>query len=394
MRIKLRSAVVLGTAVVALVALFAGPAWAEAVSADPAAAADTGGGPSLLGRLWRFTGVLHPMIVHFPIALLTLAALVELLRLKYRKEISADVTLFCLIIAACAAVAAAALGWARALTYSESDLLFNHRWLGTGLTVLTVVLAGIAIAARRKPDSGALRWAETGGVFIAAGMVGLVGHLGGELTYGEGFVQNAWAAAINPPKPFKPINPDDIAPIPAVPPTSAVASVPPTQAPPLPVLVIPELPKPQTAKAPDLAVEVPQLGGGVPGTQVPIGSAPTPGPTVVNAQPVDFQTQIWPILQNNCVDCHGPKKAKAKLRLDSEAAAMQWDSDGRKLWVKGKSAESYLLKVIGPEVDDDERMPPLDSNKVVTPQEYELLKRWIEEGASWPTLPEAGPAGA
>src|SRR2546425_286303 len=65
------------------------------------------GVPPLLERLWRFTGIFHPLIVHFPVALLTLAAIVEFLRLKYRKEISADVTLVCLLIAAGGAIASA-----------------------------------------------------------------------------------------------------------------------------------------------------------------------------------------------------------------------------------------------------------------------------------------------
>jgi len=357
MKMKTRSAVALGAGVAILLGLTSVPVWAEAASAAQSS------GPSLSGRLWRFSGVLHPMVVHFPIALLTVAALVELLRLKYRKEISQDVTLICLVVAAAAAVAAAVLGWARALTYGDSDLLFNHRWLGTGLTILTVILAALAIAARRKPASNGLRWTQTIGVFIAAGLVGLVGHLGGELTYGEGFVQNAWAAAINPPKPFKPVNPSDIAPIPA----------------------IAELPKPQT----------PQESGPPPTEQITFGGGvpETIAPPIAAAQPVDFLTQVWPIIHNHCVECHGPNKAKAKLRLDTETFAMQWSKNGRPLWVKGKSAESYLLKVIGPEADDDDRMPPLDSNKVVTPQEYELIRRWIDEGASWPTLPEApGPA--
>ena len=41
------------------------------------------------------------------------------------------------------------------------------------------------------------------------------------------------------------------------------------------------------------------------------------------AQPaVDFARDIQPILQKNCYECHGPKKTKARLRLDSQAGIM------------------------------------------------------------------------
>jgi len=41
------------------------------------------------------------------------------------------------------------------------------------------------------------------------------------------------------------------------------------------------------------------------------------------ADKVDFTKEIRPIFQQNCVKCHGPEKQKAKLRLDSKAAAMK-----------------------------------------------------------------------
>lgn len=329
-----------------------------------AAEAASGGEPTstLLSRLWRFTGIFHPMVVHFPVALLTLAAIVEALRLRYRNSISGDVTLVCLIIAGCSAVASAIVGWARAPMFDENGLLFSHRWLGIGLTVLTLILIGIAIASRRRPGSVVLRRTETAGVFAAAGMVALVGHLGAELTHGESFVSSAWAVVLNPPKP-----------------QPAIVEAAPVHP------VIPEIKPPVTPKVPLETIS--------PSSIKPAPTVVTPPGTIfAGGQPVDFLTQVWPIFQKHCVECHGPKKAKAKLRLDAESFVMGWDKDGQKLWVRGKSAESYILKVIGRNVDDDSRMPPLDSNKIVTPEEYDLIKRWIDEGASWPTLPGSGPA--
>jgi mono/diheme cytochrome c family protein len=36
---------------------------------------------------------------------------------------------------------------------------------------------------------------------------------------------------------------------------------------------------------------------------------------------VDFVTQVAPVLEKHCVECHGAEKSKGKLRLDSRAAA-------------------------------------------------------------------------
>src|SRR5438132_12187451 len=43
---------------------------------------------------------------------------------------------------------------------------------------------------------------------------------------------------------------------------------------------------------------------------------------------VDFAKQIRPILEQNCVKCHGPEKEKAKMRRDSKEAAMKGGKDG------------------------------------------------------------------
>jgi mono/diheme cytochrome c family protein len=43
---------------------------------------------------------------------------------------------------------------------------------------------------------------------------------------------------------------------------------------------------------------------------------------------VDFARDIQPILNQNCVKCHGPEKQKGKLRLDSRAAALTGGGDG------------------------------------------------------------------
>jgi len=113
---------------------------------------------------------------------------------------------------------------------------------------------------------------------------------------------------------------------------------------------------------------------------------------------VDFNRQIRPILSNKCFRCHGPDAAhrKADLRIDDFAAATA-KRDGASAVVPGKPDESEVFRRIST-TDADERMPPADSGLTLMPDEIELLRRWISEGAvyqphwafvppQWPKLP-------
>ena len=93
--------------------------------------------------------------------------------------------------------------------------------------------------------------------------------------------------------------------------------------------------------------------------------------------PVRFSRDILPILSENCFKCHGPddKARKAKLRLDQREAAL-------KVLSAGKPGESELLRRINAE-DDDGLMPPPKSNRKLTAEQKQTLRRWIEQGAVW-----------
>ncbi len=93
---------------------------------------------------------------------------------------------------------------------------------------------------------------------------------------------------------------------------------------------------------------------------------------------IEFRQAIQPILAKNCYPCHGPDEATraAGLRLDREEDAKAWAI------VEGDSANSELARRVLTG-DADEVMPPYDSDHRLTTQEKELLKRWIDEGATW-----------
>ena len=95
---------------------------------------------------------------------------------------------------------------------------------------------------------------------------------------------------------------------------------------------------------------------------------------------VDFDTEIRPLLQDRCVQCHGAKKNKADLRLDAKPHAFQGGESGPAI-VAGNSAKSLLYQRIV-ESDEDVRMPPDD--EPLSAGEIAAIKQWIDAGALWP----------
>jgi mono/diheme cytochrome c family protein len=99
-------------------------------------------------------------------------------------------------------------------------------------------------------------------------------------------------------------------------------------------------------------------------------------------QDVDFNRDVRPILSDHCFQCHGPdaKNRQAELRLDREEDAFA--KRDKPAIVRGKPAESELVRRITSS-DPDERMPPAEANKPLSPPQIEVLQRWVEQGARW-----------
>lgn len=103
----------------------------------------------------------------------------------------------------------------------------------------------------------------------------------------------------------------------------------------------------------------------------------------VVANEVDFNTQIRPLISNNCLTCHGPDEDEraAGLRLDTEAGS-RLDLGGYAAIAPGNPATSELLHRLT--TDDEElKMPPEGKGRRLEPHEVELVRRWIAEGGSY-----------
>lgn len=99
---------------------------------------------------------------------------------------------------------------------------------------------------------------------------------------------------------------------------------------------------------------------------------------------IDFNRDIRPILSNRCFACHGPDEEhrEAGFRLDQKESAFGEADSGEHPLVAGKLQQSELWRRIT-STDNDLRMPPADSNKPLKPEQIELIRQWIEQGAKY-----------
>ena len=115
-----------------------------------------------------------------------------------------------------------------------------------------------------------------------------------------------------------------------------------------------------------------------------VGAFGTSGFSQGSVPEIDFNRDIRPILSDKCFHCHGPDahNQKSDFRVDTREHAME-DLDGVRGVVPGNLEESEVHWRIRLPNDDTDVMPPLDSNRVLTNREKDLLDKWIEQGAPY-----------
>ena len=117
-------------------------------------------------------------------------------------------------------------------------------------------------------------------------------------------------------------------------------------------------------------------------TGLAVGTAPAAAQGA-SAPAIDFQRHVRPILADNCFQCHGPDEStrQVRLRLDTEEGAFAERPSGYPV-VKGDAEASLIYRRIT-HANSRLRMPPADTNKTLSDEQVDILRRWIDEGASW-----------
>ncbi len=158
---------------------------------------------ALIARSPDFFAVMHPAVIHFPIALWFLGAMFVVIGLfvpTWRQQIP----ITCLLIGTMGAIVASVTGWwyADFQGYAEwneidwEDGLCRHRWIGVGLALASVFLSMLALySAKAESWFGGFLWRT--GLILLALAVGYEGHIGGELIHSTS-IEEAFVEWINP----------------------------------------------------------------------------------------------------------------------------------------------------------------------------------------------------
>lgn len=294
--------------------------------------------------LAEFLGRLHPALVHLPIGLVTGALVVELFGFGQLPPRYILLRRGLLIACALSAALTSASGWQLGESGGyDAGLLDWHRWLSVALAV---VLSLAALADCFLSGAG---WRRCG-LLLALGLVVMTGHQGGSLTHGSNYLTRgtpSWFARM-----VRLISPasygggEEIA-LPAD--EDGSEGTGPTES---------------TGRD-----ETPEDGGAEDAKDAEgIGEPARADRQVVSE-----------VLESNCFRCHGAKRSRAGLRLDTRDGVLS-------VVDPGAAPDSELFRrVTLPEGHGDEMPPdgpPLEEHEIAA------LRRWINAGA--PPLRGAG----
>ncbi len=104
---------------------------------------------------------------------------------------------------------------------------------------------------------------------------------------------------------------------------------------------------------------------------------------VTAADPIDFNQKIKPLLEANCVSCHGAEKPKGDFSIHTLAGALKGGEDGAGI-VAGDPGKSHVYTSIVLPADHDDLMPPSNKGGPLPKELTDVVKQWITEGAKWP----------
>ena len=102
---------------------------------------------------------------------------------------------------------------------------------------------------------------------------------------------------------------------------------------------------------------------------------PEPAKPLTAAQKADFTKVIQPMFDAHCVTCHGPKKEKGKLRLDTLEGTLKGGKNPT--FVIGKPDSSMLLSRVFLNRTAGDVMPP-KAEKPMTEKQKEALYAFVE----------------
>ena len=95
---------------------------------------------------------------------------------------------------------------------------------------------------------------------------------------------------------------------------------------------------------------------------------------------VDFSADIKPILNKNCITCHGGVKKSGGFSLLFQEEALADTESGVPAIIPGNAAKSPFIQRL--KEDDPELRMPYKKSKLSN-EDIELLTKWVDQGAKW-----------
>ncbi|MBL9133060.1 MAG: SUMF1/EgtB/PvdO family nonheme iron enzyme, partial [Verrucomicrobiaceae bacterium] len=107
------------------------------------------------------------------------------------------------------------------------------------------------------------------------------------------------------------------------------------------------------------------------------------GVTLEQTPRITFAKHIQPLLEENCLSCHNPEKAKGDWIASTKKEAFESGENAPNI-VPFDTAKSAIYTLATLEADDDDLMPPKKSGGPLSKEQITFLKLWVEQGAPWP----------
>ncbi len=275
---------------------------------------------------WVFLGRLHPMLVHFPVALILVAAFMELAKLRtFQSNLRSGIN-WLIYVGAASALFAAVLGLFLANTGSYAGETFEwHQWSGISTAVFSLLTAIILWTITKKDKKGLIPFYRFT-LVLSVLSIFMAGHFGGSLTHGQDYLLSTtpWA-----PK-------DD---------------------------------------------SLAELAGAAPSTEFDFASYSSESDSLSEEQQVNLNLAVRTIFAHHCFQCHGSDKTEGELRLDQKDLVFKGGESG-KVIIPGDSEHSELLRRVSLPPGHKEAMP--GKGKPLGEKDIAVIKLWIDKGAPWP----------
>jgi mono/diheme cytochrome c family protein len=101
-----------------------------------------------------------------------------------------------------------------------------------------------------------------------------------------------------------------------------------------------------------------------------------------NVVMVDYATQVRPIFEKYCYQCHGNGRDRAGVRLDVQSSAMMHIAPGDPM-------HSDVYRSMTRSINASDRMPPVPHDQP-NDRDIDTIKQWIVQGPNWPDVGAGG----